>query len=139
MKKLLIQISEGLLVIGLLLGLLSLRDPNVPRIPLIIGITVNLCLQAAMIKALRKQKSIEQLSPAERNEANQGQRALLKPLFIASSFLSVVLMVDVGLFISHTYSARVFAIIALVAMVLSFAFLTHRFSQLKKSQARPIE
>jgi NADH:ubiquinone oxidoreductase subunit 3 (subunit A) len=129
-----LQIFEGLLVIGLLAGLLSFRDPDVPRIALLGGLAVNLLLQAAVITALRKQKRVEQLQAAERDRVANRQHAMLRVMFIGCSFLFVALVVDVGLFVSHTYSARTFAFVALVAAASTFIFLTFRFARLQRSQ-----
>jgi NADH:ubiquinone oxidoreductase subunit 3 (subunit A) len=133
-RRLPLQIFEGLLVIGLLAGLLSFRDPNVPRIALLCGTAVNLLLQAAVITALRKQKRVKQLPAAERNRVTSRQHAMLRVMFIGCSFLFVALMADMGLFVSHTYSARTFAFVALVAAASTFVFLTFRFARLQKSQ-----
>ena len=134
-RRLFLQIFEGLLVIGLVAGLSQFRDPSVPRLPLVIGLIVNLCFQAAIITGLRKQKRGGQLSPAERNDVSNRQGAMLKVLLIGSSFLFVALMVNVGLFVSHTYSIRTFAFVTLVAAVLTFVFLTFRFTRLQRMAA----
>jgi hypothetical protein len=133
-RRLPLQIFEGLLVIALIAGLSQFRDPNLPRLPLFTGLIINLCFQAGIIAALRKQKRVEQLSPVERNQVANRQRAVLKVMLIGCSFLFVALTADVGLFISHVYSARTFAFVALIAAVFAFVFLTIRFTRLQRSQ-----
>jgi hypothetical protein len=132
--RLLMQILEGVLVLALFRALFTLREPNVPRIPFIIGITMNLSLQWLMITALRKQKNIERLSSAERNNVSNRQRAMLKPLLLGCFSLFIILMVNVALFVSHTYSARPFAFVTVIAAALTFVFLVVRFAQLKRLQ-----
>jgi len=133
-RRLLLQIFEGFLVLGLLRVLLLLRYPNVSRIALLVGIAINLLFQAVVITALRKQKRVEQLLPAERDQVNNRQRAMLRLLFIGSSCLFVALMVNVGLFVAHMYSIRTFAFVVLAAAALTFVFLTVRITQLNRSQ-----
>lgn len=130
---LLVQIFEAVLVIALIRGLFALRDPNLPRVPLIVGIAINLCFQWLMITALRRQKTIEKLSPAKQTAISNRQRGVMRVLFVGCSFLFVALTVNVGLFISHMYSIRAFAFVAIVAAAFTFAFLTFRFTQLKRS------
>ncbi len=132
--RLSMQILEGVLVLGLFRALFILRDPNVPHIPLIIGITMNLSFQWLLITALRKQKTNQKLSPAEQTVIINRQRGAMRILFIGAFSLFVVLMVDMGLLMSHIYSIRAFAFVALIAAALTFTFLTLRFSQLKKLQ-----
>jgi hypothetical protein len=126
-------VFEAMLLFGLLGGLLSLRDAQVPHIVTFAAIAINLLLQTATIFALRKQKRNEQLPAAEKTVVINRQRTILKATFIGAASLFLVLMVNVGLFVSHTYSIRTFAFIVLVAAFLFFVFLTVRFTQLNRS------
>jgi len=127
-------VFEAMLLFGLLGGLLSLIDGQVPHVVAFSAIAINLLLQTAIITALRKQKRVEQLSPAEKTVVINRQREILKVTFIGAFSLFVVLMVNVGLFISHTYSIRTFAFVVLVAAALTFVFLMVRITQLNRSQ-----
>jgi hypothetical protein len=117
-------IFEALLVLGLLLGSVSIfRDPGMPHIGSVVGIVVNLFLQALLIMALRNQKREQYFTPENRRKILDRQRAITRILFAGSCALFVLLAVNMSLsFFAHAYSIRIFATIALVTVGLIVIF-----------------
>jgi hypothetical protein len=125
-----LQAFEVLLVLALLFGIVAeFRDPKWPRV---VGIAVNVLWQYGTLLAIRRQRNTARLAPAEQTVVMNRQRAILKPLFIGCFSLFVVLMIDVGLFVSHTYTSRTFAFIAAIASALTFCFLIFNFYSTQK-------
>jgi hypothetical protein len=127
-----LQAFEVFLGLSLLFGIVAeFRNPQWPNV---VGIAVNLLWQYMTLLAIRKQKNIAKLAPAEQTAAMNQQRAILKPLFIGGFSLFVVLMISVGLFLSHAYSIRTFAFVAVTASTLTFCFLVFSITRLRKRQ-----
>ncbi|WP_263366100.1 hypothetical protein [Edaphobacter bradus] len=127
-----LQAFEVVLVLALLFGIVEeFRDPQWPGV---VGIAVNLLWQYVTLLAIRRQKSIAQLTPHEQTTVMNQQRAILKPLFIGGFSLFAVLMISVGLFLSHAYSIRTFAFVVVIASALAFSFLLFSFTRLRKRQ-----
>jgi hypothetical protein len=125
-----LQAFEALLVLALLFGIVEeVRNPEWPRL---VGIAVNILWQYVTILAIRKQRSVAQLAPAEQVVVLSRQRALLRPLFVCCLSLFFVLFADVGLFVSGKYSIRTLAFIAAISSALTFCFLVFSFSRLRK-------
>jgi hypothetical protein len=129
-----LQVFEVVLVLALLFGIVEeFRDPQWPRV---VGIAVNLLWQYVTLLAIRRQKNIAQLTPREQTAVMNQQRAILKPLFIGGFSLFGVLLISVGLFLSHSYSIRTFAFVAVTASALTFCFLTFSITRLGKDRDR---
>jgi hypothetical protein len=127
-----LQAFEVFLVLSLLFGVVAeFRNPQWPSL---IGFAVNILWQYMTLSAIRRLKSIAQLSPADQSAAMSRQRARLKPLFIGSFSLFAVLMISVGLFLSHAFSTRTFAFIVITTSTLTFGFLVFSFTRLQKRQ-----
>jgi hypothetical protein len=127
-----LQAFEVLLVLALLFGIVAeFRNPQWPGV---VGIAVNVLWQYVTLLAIRRQKNIAQLAPPEQTEVMNQQRAILKPLFIGCFSLFVMLMISVGLFLSHAYSIRTFAFVVVTASALTFCFLVVSFTRLQKRQ-----
>jgi hypothetical protein len=127
-----LQAFEVLLVLALLFGLAAeFRDP---QWPMVVGIAVNIIWQYVTLLAIRRQKNIAQLAPPGQTAVMNQQRAILKPLFICGFSLFAVLMINVGLFLSHAYSIRTFASVVVTASAFTFCFLVFSFTQLRKRQ-----
>jgi hypothetical protein len=127
-----LQAFEVLLVLALLFGIVA--EFRNPQWPWVVGIAVNVLWQYVTLLAIRRQKHIAQLAPPEQTAAMNQQRPILKPLFIGCFSLFVVLMINVGLFLSHAYSTRTFAFVVLTASALTFCFLVFSFTRLQKRQ-----
>jgi hypothetical protein len=134
-RRLPLLIFEGLLLLGLLRGLLWLGNPNIPRLPLFIGIAINLFIQACIVTAFRKQKNAESLSPEDQSVSQNRQRLVMKTVAMGAGIYAALLMANVALFISHKYSARIFASVALAEMISMFLFLFIRLTKVQKAGA----
>jgi hypothetical protein len=127
-----LQAFEVLLAFGLLVGLVAeFRNPQWPRV---VGIAINLLWQYMTLLAIRRQKNIAQLAPLQQAAVMNQQRATLEPLFVCGFSLFIVLLMSVGLFLSHAYSIRTFAFIAATASAITFCFLVFSFTRLQKRQ-----
>jgi VIT1/CCC1 family predicted Fe2+/Mn2+ transporter len=127
-----LQAFEVLLVFALLFGIVAeFRNPQWPNL---IGFAVNILWQYMTLSAIRRQKNIAQLAPSEQSAAMNQQRALLKPLFIGGFSLFGVLLISVGLFLTHAYSIKTFAFVSVIASALAFCFLVFSLTRLQKRQ-----
>jgi hypothetical protein len=127
-----LQAFEIFLVLGLLFGIVAeFRNPQWQSL---IGFAFNILWQYMTLSAIRRQKNIAQLSPAEQSAAMNRQRATLKPLLIGSFSLLVVLMISVWLFLLHEYSIRTFVSVSVIASALTTCFLVFSFTRLQNKQ-----
>jgi hypothetical protein len=129
--KLFLWVYEVLLVIGFVRGLFMFGEPDVPRVALCIGFAINVLLQYNVIKAIRR-KPLEELPPNEQAIAKTRQKAVMKTVLTGAAALAIVMLVNVGLFIKHVYSARAFAFVQLAAMLLFFSYFIVSFKLLQK-------
>ena len=134
-RKLFLQAFEVLLVIAMLRGLSMLLNHSVPRLPVIVGLAINLFFQWVIITALRRTQDMPQQSPADQDMLRARQKAFAKLVLLGSAAYGAVLFADVFLLMSHKASTRGFAFVAIAAAAVFCCYLILSINQLKKRYA----